>query len=255
MKLNIVTGRLTAVLTGLVLMSIFGAAKAALVEGFESGSFSGSEATSGDVGIRGAYFTIAPTEGTKQMLLTTINNTSDSPQTNQSGANAVSVTTIASFLGVTTGSIRDGTATGQEGSAFTINLGTLTAGTTITLNYDFLTNEVQPGAHNDFAFWELNSGTIHVFSDTNSGLLHPTNASNTVFGLETGYQTLTINIAATGTYTLGLAVMDATTTDVSSGLLVDNIQVNAVPEPTTFAFSIAGGALLVALRSRIKRRS
>ena len=236
-------------------MSIFSTAKAVVVEGFESGSFSGSEAISGDVGIRGTYFNIAPTQGTKQMLMTTINNTNDSPQTNQSGTNAASVTTIASFLGVTTSSIRDGTATGQEGSAFTINLGTLTAGTSVTLSYDFLTNEIQPGAHNDFAFWELNSGTIHVFSDTNSGLLHPTTGVGNPFALETGYQTLTINITATANYTLGLGVMDATTTDTSSGLLVDNIQVFPVPEPTTFAFCFAGAALLVALRSRILRRS
>jgi hypothetical protein len=254
MKLNIATGRFIAVFIGVLLIALAGIARATLVEGFESGSFSGSEATSGDVGIRGTYFTIAPTQGTKQMLMTTINNTNDSPQTNQSGTNAVSVTTIASFLGVSTSSIRDGTATGQEGSAFTINLGTLTAGSVITLNYDFLTNEIQPGAHNDFAFWELNSGTIHVFADTNSVLLHPTNASNTVFGLETGYQTLTINILATASYTLGLGVMDATTMDTSSGLLIDNIQV-LVPEPSTVAFAIAGAALLVVLRSRIKRTS
>jgi len=110
MKLNMTNGRVSAVLTGVLLLSLVGIARAALIEGFESGSFSGSEATSGDVGIRGTYFTIAPTQGTKQMLLTTINNTSDSPQTNQSGSNAVPVTTIAPFLGVSTSSIRDGTA-------------------------------------------------------------------------------------------------------------------------------------------------
>jgi hypothetical protein len=255
MKMNIATGRVIAALTGVLLMSLGGIARATVVEGFESGSFSGSEATSGDVGIRGTYFTIAPTEGTKQMLLTTINNTSDSPQTNQSGSNAVSVTTIGTFLGESTSSIRDGTATGFEGSAFTISLGTLTAGTTITLSYDFLTNEDPSGTHhNDFAFWELNSGTIHAFADTASSL-HATDASNTVFALETGYQTLTISIITTGTYTLGLGVMDATTADNSSGLLIDNIQVTPVPEPTTIGFSVAGAALLVALRKRIKRTS
>jgi hypothetical protein len=49
--------------------------------------------------------------------------------------------------------------------------------------------------------------------------------------------------------------MDATTTDNPSGLLIDNIQVTAVPEPTTIGFSVAGAALLVALRKRIKRTS
>jgi hypothetical protein len=251
MKPNISMSRLGAVITVLSLVSFVGTAKAAVVEGFESGSFSGSEATSGDVGIRGSYFTIAPTEGTKQMLMTTINNTSDAGFTNQSGSNAVSVTTISPFLGVSTSSIRDGTAAGFEGSAFTISLGMLTAGTQITLDYDFMTDEDPSGIHhNDFAFWELNSGTIHPFADTMSSL-HPTNPGNTVFGLETGYQTLTITIPTTGTYTLGLGVMDATTGDNPSGLLVDNIQI--VPEPTTIAFGIAGASLLVALRSRFKK--
>lgn len=254
MKLNSTNGRVGAVLTGVLLLSLAGIARATLVEGFESGSFSGSESTSGDVGIRGAYFTIAPTEGTKQMLLTTINNTSDSPQTNQSGASAVSVVTIGSFLGESTSLIRDGTATGQEGSAFKINLGALNVGDVVTFDYDFLTNEIQPGAHNDFAFWELNSGAIHLFADTNSSL-HATNASNTAFTLETGYHTVSIPITTAGTYTLGIGVMDATTTDTSSGVLIDNIAVTAVPEPTTVAFSIAGAALLVALRKRIKKTS
>lgn len=253
MKPNISSARLGAAMTVLSLMSILGTAKATVVEGFESGSFSASEATSGDVGIRGSYFTINPTEGTKQMLMTTINNTSDPGFTNQSGSNAVSVTTIASFLGVSASTIRDGIATGQEGSAFTINLGTLTAGTVVTLDYDFLTTEVPPGQHNDFAFWELNSGAIHVFSDTNSALLHPTTGAGNPFNLETGYQTLSITIPTTGPQTLGLGVMDATTTDNPSGLLVDNIQI--VPEPTTIAFGIAGASLLVALRSRFKKSS
>jgi hypothetical protein len=66
MKMNIATGRVSAVFIGVLLMSLGGIARATVVEGFESGAFSGSEATSGDVGIRGTYFTIAPTEGTKQ---------------------------------------------------------------------------------------------------------------------------------------------------------------------------------------------
>jgi hypothetical protein len=257
MKLNMTNGRASAVLTGVLLLSLVGFARAALVEGFESGAFSGSEATSGDVGIRGTYFTIVPTQGTKQMLMTTINSVNDG-SSSQSGTNAVSVTTIGSFLGISTSSIHDGTAFGSEGSAFTISLGALNVGDVITFDYDFLTQEDPTGAHrNDFAFWELNSGTIHIFADVNSSSLHPTDASNTVFGLETGYagHTVSISITSAGTYTLGIGVMDATSTDNPSGVLIDNIQVTAVPEPTTIAFSIAGAALMVALRRRIKKTS
>ena len=238
------------------MLSLGGIARATLVEGFESGGFNGGDMISGDVGVRGTYFTIAPSEGTKQMLMTTINNSSDVGYSNQSGNNANSVTTIAAFLGESTSAIHDGIAQGFEGSAFTISLGALNVGDVITLNYDFLTAEDPTGSHhNDFAFWELNSGAIHIFSDVNTSSLHPTDASNMVFGLETGYQTLTITITTAGTYTLGLGVMDATTGDNPSGLLVDNIVVTPVPEPTTVGFTLAGAALLVALRSRIRKTS
>ena len=145
MKTNISMARLSAVMTVVSLMSIFGTAKGALVEGFESGAFNGSEAVAGDAGIRTSYFTINSTEGTHQLLLTTINNTNDSPFTNQSGTNAVTNATLGTFFGVSSSLIRDGAAVSQEGSGFTINLGTLTAGTTVSFDYDFLTDETGAG--------------------------------------------------------------------------------------------------------------
>ena len=252
MKLNISNSRLGAVLLALSLMSIFGTAKAALVEGFESGTINGSEGIIGDAGIRsGSYFTINATEGTHQLLLTTINNINDAGFSNQSGNNAVTNANLGTFFNISSSLIRDGAAVSQEGSGFKINLGTLTAGSSISFDFNFLTDEIQPGAHNDFSYFTLSlngaspSG-VSILADTNSPLLHPTDASNTVFSLETGYQTKVISIAATGTYILGIGVSDATTTDNPSGLLIDNIQV--IPEPTTIAFSIAGASLLVALR-------
>jgi hypothetical protein len=256
MKTDISKIRLGAAVTVLSLMLVFGTAKATVIEGFESGSFNGSEAITGDTGIRsGAYFTINATEGTHQLLLTTINNTNDAPLTNQSGTNAVPNATLGSFFNVSSSLIRDGAAVSVEGSGFTINLGTLTAGSTLSFDYDFMTNETGTGHHNDFSYFTLSfnggsPGGVNILSDSNS-TNHATNASNTVFALETGYQTKTISIAATGTYVLGIGVSDATTTDNASGILVDNIQV--VPEPTTIAFSIAGASLLVALRRRFKR--
>src|SRR5467141_616129 len=100
MKLSGSTFRVAAVMTGLLLMSIFGTARATLVEGFESGTFSGSEAVIGDASIKTTYFGIAAQEGTHQLLLTTINNTSDPGYTNQSGSNAVANSTLATFFGV-----------------------------------------------------------------------------------------------------------------------------------------------------------
>jgi hypothetical protein len=260
MKLSDSTFRLMAAMTGLLLMSIFGTAKAAVVEGFESGTFNGSEAAVGDAGITTSFFGINATEGTHQLLLTTINNTHDEPGYSHQFADAVSNATLASFFGVSGSLIRDGAAVSQEGSGFSIDLGTLTAGSTISFDWNFLTNEIQPDAHNDFSYYTLTGlSGVTVIADTNSALLHPTSGAGNPFALETGYQTgfqtLTININTTGSYVLGLGVSDATTTDNPSGLLIDNLQVSPVPEPTTIGFSIAGAALLVALRSRIKRTS
>jgi hypothetical protein len=258
MKTNISITRLGAALTILSLVSIFGTAKAAVVEGFESGTFSGSETSIGDTGITTSFFGINATEGTHQMLMTTINNTHDGGDGfSHFFSDAVPNASLGTFFGVSSSLIRDGAAVSQEGSGFTINLGTLTAGSTISFDYNFLTDEIQPGAHNDFSYYTLNSSTpLKIIADTNSALLHSTSGAGNPFALETGYQTLTISITTTATYTLGLGVSDATTTDNPSGLLVDNIQITSpVPEPTTIAFSIAGASLLVALRSRFKKSS
>jgi hypothetical protein len=47
--------------------------------------------------------------------------------------------------------------------------------------------------------------------------------------------------------------MDAKDMDIASGLLVDNISITAVPEPSTIGLGIAGAVLLVALRNRFKK--
>jgi len=262
MKLNITVGRATAVLIGALLVSLVGPARATLVEGFESGTFNGlTEATKGDTSINTpTFFGIAPTQGTHQLVMTTINTGGpDGVQgySNISGTNAVPVagaTGLAAFFGVSTSSIRDGLATGQEGSGFTINLGVLTAGSTITFDYNFLTQEPPAGGNKDFSFFTLNNTFGGVITDVAAATFGTPGGP---FGSQTQYHTFTINITSTQNYTLGLGVVDAgsTSTDNSpSALLVDNIQV-IVPEPSTVAFAIAGAALLVVLRSRIKRTS
>jgi hypothetical protein len=234
--------------------------RAATVEGFESTTLNSTNSI-GDASIRTPnYFGINPTEGTHELLLTTISTAgSHDPGPTQSGTNAVSVSSLATFLGVATSSIRDGTATGTEGSAFKLDLGTVTAGSTITFNYDFLTNDQTPeaGGHNDFAFVTLtgNTGNTPVVADESTPQA-PTTGANNPFVLETQYQTYTINITTTGNYVLGIGVVDATTTDTSSALLVDNISVNAgaaVPEPSTIALVVAGAASCLALRRRIRK--
>ena len=239
--------------------------QATLAEGFESGLGPG-ESLIGDVGIQANYFGIAATQGNNQLLLTTINAAPNSPDANagftpQSGNNAVAVSSLASFFGISQSAIKNGTSTGQEGSGFTINLGSLSAGSAISLDYDFLTQEPSDGSGNrDFAFYTLtnqNGVTVikDVFGATDST---PSSPSGNPFGNQSDYLNLTINVPTSGNYTLGIGVVDTgsvSTDDAPSALLVDNIQINAVPEPTTIAFSIAGAGLLVALRTRFKKSS
>jgi hypothetical protein len=234
------------------------AVRAATVEGFESTTLNSTNSI-GDASIRTPnYFGINPTEGTHELLLTTISTAgSHDPGPTQSGTNAVSVSNLATFLGVSTSNIKDGLVAGQEGSAFQLSLGTLTAGSTITFNYDFLTNDFPPpDGHNDFAFITLtgNTGNTPVVADELNPPKAPTTGLGNPFVLETQYQTYTINITTTGTYTLGIGVVDGTTTDTSSALLVDNISVGtAVPEPSTIGLIVAGAVSCLAARRRMRK--
>lgn len=232
------------------------ATSAALVEGFETTTLSATNSI-GDASIRTpSYFSINPTQGTHELLLTTILAPAHDLGPNQSGSNAVSATAVAGFLGVTTASIKDGAVAGQEGSAFQLSLGTVTAGSTITFDYDFLTNDAAPpDGHNDFAFITLTglAGNTPVVADELSPTQVPTTDAGNPFVLETHYLTYTINIATTGTYTLGIGVVDGTTTDNASALLVDNISINPVPEPSTIGLTFAGVALLAVVRRRLRK--
>lgn len=251
--------RASAILVSSVILCAAGTTHATLIEGFESG-FGPGELVAGDAGIQGSYFGIAAAQGNDQLLLTTINSTSGSADanggyTNQSGNNSVLGSSLATFFGVSAGSIKDGSVTGKQGSGFTISLGALSAGQTISFNYDFLTQEANNGSTNkDFAFYTLTnqSGTT-VITDVLSAT-SGTPGSTDPFGSQTQYHTLSINVTSPGTYTLGIGVVDAgspSTDDAPSALLIDNIRL--VPEPSTVALSVAGVVLLVALRSWMRK--
>ncbi len=248
-----------------LLLGLAASSQGVTVEGFESGTFGPNEAITGDAGIQNSYFGINATEGSKQLLLTTINSTSGSTDnqagyTNQSGNNSVPAATLASFFGVSTGAILDGSTTGKQGSGFTINLGVLTAGQTISFDYDFMTQEPNDGSGNkDFAFYtlQLNSGTpsLAVITDVLSAQSNTPGSSNP-FGSQTNYLTMNISITQTGTYSFGLGMVDAgnPSDDSPSALLVDNINVNAVPEPSSILLLFAGTAVLVGLQ-RVRRHA
>jgi len=212
----------------------------------------------GDAGTQLTYQGEAPTDGTHWYLLTTFRSTDNEDGiTSQSGSNALAFATLNDAT-----HFNGAAPAGVDGSGvfipFTVNPGD----TTLTFNYDFLSNE--PGQsipRNDFSFagFFTTSGTL--IAGTRVTIANVAGSAFSLFGAQspfvfhTGVQTFQMSVAglAPGNYLLGIGVEDATNGDHASGLLIDNVTM--VPEPTTIAFSIAGAALLVALRSRIKRTS
>ncbi|MEQ9670220.1 S8 family serine peptidase [Coleofasciculus sp. G2-EDA-02] len=173
--------------------------------GFETGSFDPWQ-TTGNTTIETAAFGSGPTEGTNQALLT-------------NGGTSVSDTQLETFLGLTSGSL-DGLGNGNAtvGSAIKQTV-TVSAGTQLSFDWNFLTNEATPTFFNDFGFVSIVSNTLNTLANTNSSFV----SSPTIFNEETGFGTFSYTFQTAGTFTLGIGVVDVGDTVVDSGLLVDNL--------------------------------
>ena len=217
--------------------------------GFEIGDFSGWT-TLGQTSIETTGFGSDPTEGTFQALLST-------------GGATFAGSIIEEFLGLEAGSLNKlgtsldpltnapfpvppGTAT--QGSAIRQTF-TAKAGNILTLNWNFLSNE--PALFpplNDFSFVSISSLSA-LGSTTLPAVISPM----TQFFQETGLQPFYFSIPTTGTYTLGIGVTDWRDTTKDSGLLIDNVQLASVPEPTSTLGLLGFGAFLGA-GSVLKRK-
>lgn len=226
----------TILATLFALIATAGSAPADFINpGFETGNLSGW-AAAGDALVVTSSIGVAPRAGTYQALLTTASRNGD--LNNFSGTDAVTATTLESFLGLASGTL----GSGFEGSALK-QVVIVNAGDVLTFNYKFLKTE---GAAADFAFVTLNG--YGPLADTTTGPFSPSAVVlDPVFGdptQETGWRTYSHTFAAGGAYTLGIGVADANDEFNPSALLLDNGQlgptaVNAVPAP--------GGLLLLAL--------
>ncbi len=201
--------------------------QAAIINGSFEDGFTGWE-TIGNNKIRTENFGSGPTDGNKQSLSLT-------------SGDAVGQRKLESFLGLESRSLDwlgNGNAT--EGSAIKQTF-TASAGDVISFDYNFLTNEDTPSSYyNDFAFVTLTG--VGELADTNSSTV----TSLTSFDEETGFATFTQTIEVSGTYTLGIGVVDSGDKKVKSGILVDNVK--QVPEPLTIfsSFIVLGfGAVCV----------
>jgi hypothetical protein len=153
----------------------------------------------------------------------------------------VSETQLESFLGLSTPSgLSSGALTNlgygpvTSGSAIMQTI-TVSAGATLTFDYDFLTNAPPPATNplsalDPFGF--ITSPTLTDFVDNFHGYptTLPSAPSSTGFLYQTGYNSFSETFATAGTYSLGIGVANVTTDAYSSGLLVDN-------------FSLTGGII------------
>jgi hypothetical protein len=175
---------------------------------FEAGNFTGWN-TQGNISIKTTHSGINPTQGTYQALL-------------NSGSGAVTDSALESFLGLSVGAL-DGMGNGNatEGSAIKLQTITVAAGTTLTFDWNFLTNESTPSSfYNDFAFVSING--VSELADTKSTFVLPSGSVK-----QTGYTKFSHTFTTGGTYTIGLGVVDVGDTAVDSSLLVDNFSLTS----------------------------
>ena len=182
--------------------------------GFETNTFADWR-TIGDTSIENAEFGVDPTEGEFQALLT--NGFRDS------GGSVVD-SDLEEFLNLTPGALDDlGNGDVMEGSAIKQTF-RANAGDILTFDWNFLTNEATPEEFfNDFAFFSITDFPTEL-ADTTFPSFIGTLAQD--FSEETTYQTSTIVIPESGTFTLSFGVVDVGDDVVDSALLVDNIQIN-----------------------------
>lgn len=201
--------------------------------GFETGNLAGWQVL-GDTSVQNAGFGATPPEGNYQALI--VNH--------PAGFAGATTSEVESFLGISVGdldSLGNGSAT--QGGAIK-QIITANAGDALAFRWNYLSNEDPSSPDtNDFAFVSISSGSLTTLATTLSTL----SISFTSFGVETGYSEFSYVFNASGTYTLGLGVVDVGDTDVTSGLLIDNVSLtpSAVPEPSSLILTVIGGVPIV----------
>lgn len=241
MTASILLNRLTLTsgvvsLIGLSSLCFASESYAASINGsFETGDFTGWT-TIGSTSIKTAEFGSEPTQGTYEALVT---NSSVS----------ISAPNLETFLGLEPGSLNDlGNGNTTNGSAIKQTF-TANAGDVVNFDWNFVTNEELETVFNDFAFVSLNSPS--TLASTLSSSLVPFSA----FTQQTGFQASSFTIPTTGTHTLGIGISNVTDITGDSGLLVDNVSLKPVPEPSSMLGTLALSAFSVWSLLRHKQKS
>ena len=236
--------RLLAVAALLLLAAPPAGAITIVLDTFDGGL--GGWTTVGGVAIVTSAFGVTPTDGANQVRLTT-------------GTGAASTNQTQTAMGLPAGTLQNifdslVTSTGNgptQGSAIQITF-SAEAGDLLEFDWNFLTNELDVGPGNptpnpaqwtDFAWYILDPPTganqefVPAHANIGAGNFVP---SPSVFFDETGYETASITLANTGTYTLTLGVHDVQDTAIDSGIVFDYFRLIRGPEPDTFALLAIG---------------
>lgn len=229
--------------------------------GFETGTFSGWE-TIGDASIQDAEFGAGPKQGIYQALITTAPSNLIFDFDSISGTDSVPRRELGGFLGLTAadaGELLNTNAVPIEGSGIKQEF-TAKAGDILKFSWKFLTNEFtgdSSNPFNDFAFSALKflGSPPNTFSDVDELADANTSSfslSQTIFRKETNYTTVSVTLPSTGTYRLGFGVADGANDEVNSGLLVDNVSLQSVPESSSVLGVLVFGAF--GIGSVVKRK-
>jgi len=160
------------------------------------------------------------------------------------GGGSLSASTLEATLGLLPGvlsSVGNGPVT--EGSAIYRTV-TVSAGDEVQFAWNFMSNELdQLAVYNDFAFFSVSPFTANELVDKNNGVF-PISAVGYLGA--TGWNRYSYTFGASGTYTIGIGVVDVQDNAFDSALLVDQ-----VPEPGTLLL-VGSGITALALRRRRK---
>ena len=216
----------------------------------------------GDTGVANSSFGLAATEGTQFAVATTFSNGGGTYAPGAplyGGAGAVSAGTLWGFMfpGSTTNRLTASNLV--TGSAFTFTLA-MTAGSTVSFDYRYLTSEERTGGSPDLGFVGVRLGTtgdpvlFQGLGAPSPALVDAPGAVASFDYVSAAWGTFSYTATTAGNYTLGVGVGDGTLEGVQSGLLLDRVAFNAVPEPGTNAALAAGAVLLgLAVWSRQRR--
>jgi hypothetical protein len=181
---------------------------------------------------------------------------------------AVIASVLETFLSLSSGTLgAQGGGTAGSGSAIknvtvTVTQANLNAGNRfLSLKWDLITdiNPANNPSQKDYGFLTLSgpASTFKVLGNIQSPSMHLDNPQlNNVFKYETGWQTFNGYAFTTpGTYTLGIGVDGINQAGITTGLLVDSIQLSSVPEPGAWGLAAAGALGLFCIIRRFRSGS